>query len=238
MFHIVSSCSQTKLEGGLPQLHLTEDIVDETWIINTHDNNNINLLSDVCLGDLCNQRSLEKGMWILCCLSSVRQDGLIKTELVYSILLRSNLRRDVLGYIWDMCNKSTPGQLSRQELFLILAMISIAQVNLSTSHSVCFVFCKQAFCVPNLLRGTYGVRVVPSLIAFNCPFCFWLCFPTLILITLALPEVVVAIIVMTAVIQVTYSCYSGHFWFLGAQLSSSMRIQFANQALSTLRVFL
>ena len=58
-----------------------------------------------------------------------RQDGVIKTEVVYAILLRSDLPREVLGYIWDMCNKTTPGQLTREELFLILAMISIAQVS-------------------------------------------------------------------------------------------------------------
>jgi len=66
-------------------------------------------------------------------MSFVRQEGLIKTEVVYAILLRSNLPREVLGYIWDMCNKTTPGQLTREELFLILAMISIAQVSLIIS---------------------------------------------------------------------------------------------------------
>ena len=68
-----------------------------------------------------------------CRLSFARQDGFIKTEVVYAILLRSNLPREVLGYIWDMCNKATPGQLTREELFLILAMISIAQVSVVTS---------------------------------------------------------------------------------------------------------
>jgi len=68
-----------------------------------------------------------------------RQDGVIKTEVVYAILLRSKLPREVLGYIWGLCNKTTPGQLTRQELFLVLAMISIAQVSPSSSlllHSV------------------------------------------------------------------------------------------------------
>ena len=69
-----------------------------------------------------------------------RQDGLIKTEVVYAILLRSNLPREALGYIWDMCNKTTPGQLMREELFLILAMISVAQVSLTTSPLLRFLF--------------------------------------------------------------------------------------------------
>jgi len=82
----------------------------------------------------------------VCYLSSARQDGLIKIDVVYSILLRSNLRREVLGYIWDICNRTTPGQLTREELFLILAMISIAQVHLSTFQCVLLVFCLQFSC--------------------------------------------------------------------------------------------
>jgi hypothetical protein len=55
-------------------------------------------------------------------------EGTIVTDLVYPLLLRSNLPREVLGYIWELCNKTTPGLLIREELFLILAMISVAQV--------------------------------------------------------------------------------------------------------------
>jgi len=61
--------------------------------------------------------------------SSSPRDGCIQTALVYEVLLGSQLPRDVLMYIWDLCNKATPGQLVKEELFLILAMISVAQVN-------------------------------------------------------------------------------------------------------------
>ena len=55
-------------------------------------------------------------------------EGCIETDLVYPVLLRSNLPNEVLGCIWELCNKTTPGRLIQEELFLILAMISIAQV--------------------------------------------------------------------------------------------------------------
>jgi len=56
---------------------------------------------------------------------------MINTERLYPILLRSNLPRETLGQLWALCNKTTPGQLIKEELFLLLAMISIAQVTLS-----------------------------------------------------------------------------------------------------------
>ena len=44
MFHIVSSCPETRLEGGLPQLHLAEDAAVQ-WLMshglcNNNSNNN------------------------------------------------------------------------------------------------------------------------------------------------------------------------------------------------------
>ena len=86
-----------------------------------------------------------------CCWSCARQDGLIRTDVVYSILLQSGLRRDVLGYIWDMCNRATPGQLIRQELFLMLAMISVAQVSLLTRAVL--------FDIAHVEQGLLGTRL-------------------------------------------------------------------------------
>jgi len=85
-------------------------------------------------------------------LSFARQDGFIKTELVYAVLLRSNLPREVLGYIWEMCNRVTPGQLTREELFLILAMISIAQV----CHAAVLVMMQQRLTVNDLEFNANG----------------------------------------------------------------------------------
>ena len=64
---------------------------------------------------------------------SVRE-GKIETNLLYPILLRSGLSREVLGQIWQLCNKTTPGQLVKEELFCLLALVSIAQV-LQPLHS-------------------------------------------------------------------------------------------------------
>lgn len=75
------------------------------------------MTGDVAVPDVYNQ-----------VLEAVIPDGAIDTNLLYPILLRSGLTREVLGQIWQMCNKTTPGQLIREELFCILALISIAQV--------------------------------------------------------------------------------------------------------------
>ena len=56
------------------------------------------------------------------------RDGQISTERLYPILMLGGLPKDLMGYIWSMCNKHTPGQLIRTELYQILALIALAQV--------------------------------------------------------------------------------------------------------------
>lgn len=82
-------------------------------------------------------------------LDAVTRDGMISTELVYPVLLRSGLPREALGYIWELCNRNTPGKLIREELFLILAMVSIAQNNMDYSSLAVLSKCPHAP-VPNL----------------------------------------------------------------------------------------
>jgi hypothetical protein len=53
----------------------------------------------------------------------------IQTDRVYPILILSGLAKEVLGHIWSMCNKMTPGQLIKEELYLVLGFIFLAQVN-------------------------------------------------------------------------------------------------------------
>ncbi|CAD5123055.1 DgyrCDS11435 [Dimorphilus gyrociliatus] len=60
-------------------------------------------------------------------------NGFISTDLVYGILLRSGLPREILGYLWDLCNRETAGQLNKAELFAILALIAIVQNNISVT---------------------------------------------------------------------------------------------------------
>lgn len=57
-----------------------------------------------------------------------RPDGLVDTNLVYPILVQSNLPREVLRHLWTLCNLTFPGQLTRIELYVLLALIGIAQV--------------------------------------------------------------------------------------------------------------
>ncbi len=58
----------------------------------------------------------------------VYREGKIETELLYPILLRSGLPREVLGQLWGLVNRQTPGQLVQEELFALLALISLVQV--------------------------------------------------------------------------------------------------------------
>ncbi|XP_044144053.1 synergin gamma isoform X2 [Bufo gargarizans] len=51
----------------------------------------------------------------------------IDTVKLYPILLSSGLPRETLGQIWAMANKTTPGKLTKEELYIVLAMIGIAQ---------------------------------------------------------------------------------------------------------------
>ena len=56
------------------------------------------------------------------------RDGVIQTELVYPILIMSGLDKAVLGHIWNMANRTTPGRLTKHELFFVLGMVALAQV--------------------------------------------------------------------------------------------------------------
>ncbi|XP_073522506.1 synergin gamma isoform X2 [Phyllobates terribilis] len=51
----------------------------------------------------------------------------IDTAKLYPILLSSGLPREILGQIWGMANKTTPGKLTKEELYIVLAMIGITQ---------------------------------------------------------------------------------------------------------------
>ncbi|XP_075709621.1 synergin gamma isoform X2 [Rhinoderma darwinii] len=51
----------------------------------------------------------------------------IDTAKLYPVLLSSGLPRETLGQIWAIANKTTPGKLTKEELYVVLAMIGIAQ---------------------------------------------------------------------------------------------------------------
>ncbi|KAM4045213.1 synergin gamma isoform 2-T2 [Anomaloglossus baeobatrachus] len=58
--------------------------------------------------------------------STLSTSGIDTTKL-YPILLSSGLPRETLGQIWAMANKTTPGKLTKEELYIVLAMIGITQ---------------------------------------------------------------------------------------------------------------
>lgn len=57
--------------------------------------------------------------------------GLADTPLLSSVLLTSGLSTDTLGYIWSLANHTVPGALTQSEVYLVLALVGLAQVSLS-----------------------------------------------------------------------------------------------------------
>lgn len=52
----------------------------------------------------------------------------IETAKLYPILLSSGLPREMLGQIWALANRATPGKLTKEELYTVLAMVAMSQV--------------------------------------------------------------------------------------------------------------
>lgn len=57
------------------------------------------------------------------------QSNIIQTSILYPILLLSGLRQDQLSQIWSQVNLTQPGTLIKEELFMALALIALAQNN-------------------------------------------------------------------------------------------------------------
>ena len=53
----------------------------------------------------------------------------IDTAKLYPILMSSGLPREALGQIWATANRTTPGMLTKEELYTVLALIGVAQVD-------------------------------------------------------------------------------------------------------------
>uniref|UniRef100_A0A1A7XSU2 Synergin, gamma n=1 Tax=Iconisemion striatum TaxID=60296 RepID=A0A1A7XSU2_9TELE len=51
----------------------------------------------------------------------------IDTAKLYPILMSSGLPREALGQIWAAANRTTPGMLTKEELYTVLALIGVAQ---------------------------------------------------------------------------------------------------------------
>lgn len=57
----------------------------------------------------------------------VSPDGSIDTARIYNILLTSQLSREALGRLWTIANKERLGHLTQKELYILLALIAVAQ---------------------------------------------------------------------------------------------------------------
>ena len=44
--------------------------------------------------------------------------------------MSSGLPRETLGQIWALANRTTPGKLTKEELYTVLAMIAVTQVDI------------------------------------------------------------------------------------------------------------
>lgn len=71
----------------------------------------------------------------------------IDTAKLYPILMSSGLPREALGQIWASANRTTPGMLTKEELYSVLAMIGVAQV--SGEHGI------SSMLALTLIRGTH-----------------------------------------------------------------------------------
>ncbi|XP_034062920.1 synergin gamma isoform X11 [Gymnodraco acuticeps] len=58
----------------------------------------------------------------------------IDTAKLYPILMSSGLPREALGQIWASANRTTPGMLTKEELYTVLALIGVAQSGLPTMN--------------------------------------------------------------------------------------------------------
>lgn len=58
----------------------------------------------------------------------------IDTAKLYPILISSGLPREALGQIWALANRTTPGKLTKEELYTVLALIGVAQVDFQISN--------------------------------------------------------------------------------------------------------
>ncbi|XP_047246657.1 synergin gamma isoform X6 [Girardinichthys multiradiatus] len=54
----------------------------------------------------------------------------IDTAKLYPILMSSGLPREALGQIWASANRTTPGMLTKEELYTVLGLIGVAQTGL------------------------------------------------------------------------------------------------------------
>lgn len=66
----------------------------------------------------------------------------LSTELLFPILLSSQLPKDVLRDLWSRVNRGVPGKLNQMELFVLLGLIGLVQVSVQNLFVCLFVLSK------------------------------------------------------------------------------------------------
>lgn len=61
--------------------------------------------------------------------NGVQAELLVDTNKVFPLLLTSQLPTEVLGHIWSLANQKYAGQLTEQELYIVLALVAAAQTS-------------------------------------------------------------------------------------------------------------
>lgn len=61
--------------------------------------------------------------------NGVQAELLVDTNKVFPLLLTSQLPMEVLGHIWSLANQKYAGQLTEQELYIVLALVAAAQTS-------------------------------------------------------------------------------------------------------------
>jgi len=61
--------------------------------------------------------------------NGVQTELLVDTNKVFPLLLTSQLPTEVLGHIWNLANQKYAGQLTEQELYVMLALVAAAQTS-------------------------------------------------------------------------------------------------------------
>ncbi|OAD60150.1 Synergin gamma [Eufriesea mexicana] len=61
--------------------------------------------------------------------NGMQPELLVDTNKVFPLLLTSQLPTEVLGHIWNLANQKYAGQLTEQELYIVLALVAAAQAS-------------------------------------------------------------------------------------------------------------
>ncbi|KAG7208709.1 hypothetical protein KM043_014911 [Ampulex compressa] len=61
--------------------------------------------------------------------NGAQNELLVDTNKVFPLLLTSQLPTEVLGHIWNLANQKYAGQLTEQELYIVLALVAAAQAS-------------------------------------------------------------------------------------------------------------